>query len=339
MGDAFFQLSERDRREALAVVAAASGRPPHLLEKDIWVVWTLHVLFTAPFAPQLVFKGGTSLSKAYHVIRRLSEDIDITYDIHAIAPDLVRTSPEALPPNRSQEKRWTREIRSRLAEWVSRSALPLIDAALSSSGLPAGARADGDKIVIDYQPLATGSGYASPSVLVEFGARSTGEPHEGRPVQCDAAQHLPEVSFPEVTVRAMRPERTFWEKATAIHVFCAQGEFRSGARFSRHWHDVTRLDASGIADAAIGDRELAVAVAVARHKAMFFSEKDSHGAQIAYNKAVSGALQLVPAGAALERLGQDYRGMVDDGLLLDEAESFDLLLDRCREIQRKANAR
>lgn len=174
-------------------------------------------------------------------------------------------------------------------------------------------------------------------MLVEFGARSTGEPHEGRRVQCDAAQHLAEVTFPEVTVRAMRPERTFWEKATAIHVLCAQSEFRSGARFSRHWHDVTRLDACGFADAAIADRELAVAVA--RHKAMYFSEKDSHGAQVDYSKAVSGALQLVPAGGALERLGQDYQGMVDDGLLLDEPESFDLLLDRCREIQRKANAR
>jgi len=46
----------------------------HLLEKDVWVVWALNVLFSVRFAEQLVFKGGTSLSKAYHVIRRFSED-------------------------------------------------------------------------------------------------------------------------------------------------------------------------------------------------------------------------------------------------------------------------
>lgn len=76
----------------------------------------------------------------------------------------------------------------------------------------------------------------------------------------------------------MRPERTFWEKATAVHVFCQQGEFRGGERFSRHWHDLTRLDRAGIADTAIADR--ALALAVAKHKSMFFSKKDSAGALI-----------------------------------------------------------
>lgn len=160
----------------------------------------------------------------------------------------------------------------------------------------------------------------SPAVLIEFGARSTGGPFELRPVRCDAAEYLPGVAFPAVTARAMRPERTFWEKATAIHVFCAQGEFRGGERFSRHWHDVTRLDASGFADVAVADRKRATAVA--RHKAMFFAEKDAHGAPIDYDKAVSGSLQLVPEGAALERLARDYQGMVEDGLLLEEAEPF-----------------
>lgn len=336
MPDAFLRLPPEDRREALAVAAAASGRPVHLLEKDVWVVWTLDVLFNGPFAEQLVFKGGTSLSKAYQVIRRFSEDIDITYDIRAIAPDLVGDSPEPLPPSRSQEKRWTREIRSRLSDWVSRTALPLIEAALGSQRVTARPQVDGDKIVIDYEPLATGSGYVSPAVFVEFGARSTGEPFEHRPVRCDAAEYLPELVFPAVAARAMRPERTFWEKATAIHVFCAQGEFRGGERFARHWHDVTRLDASGFVDTAIADR--ALAVAVARHKAIFFAEKDSHGALIDYDKAVSGALQLVPGGAARDRLAHDYQGMVEDGLLLEEAEPFGRLMDRCREVQRKANA-
>lgn len=62
----------------------------------------------------LVFKGGTSLSKAYGAIRRFSEDIDLTYDIRGLIPDLVGDRAEALPPNRSQEKRWTREVRARL---------------------------------------------------------------------------------------------------------------------------------------------------------------------------------------------------------------------------------
>ncbi|WP_425277438.1 nucleotidyl transferase AbiEii/AbiGii toxin family protein [Sinorhizobium meliloti] len=52
-----------------------------------------------------MFKGGTSLSKAYGGIRRFSEDIDLTYDIRALAPDLVGDNDEALPKTRSAGRR------------------------------------------------------------------------------------------------------------------------------------------------------------------------------------------------------------------------------------------
>ncbi len=91
MADRFLALSKDDRREALAVAAARTGRPIHLLEKDVWVAWTLETLYSSKLGEHLVFKGGTSLSKAYGAIRRFSEDIDLTYDIRALAPDLVGT--------------------------------------------------------------------------------------------------------------------------------------------------------------------------------------------------------------------------------------------------------
>ena len=108
MADLFLKLSVDDRREALGVAAASSGRPLHLLDKDVWLVWILEVLFQAPFATHLVFKGGSSLSKAYQIISRFSEDVDLTYDIRALALDLVGEDVDPLPPNRSQEKRWTK---------------------------------------------------------------------------------------------------------------------------------------------------------------------------------------------------------------------------------------
>ena len=250
----YFALPREDQREALLVAAERSGRPLHLLEKDVWVIWALRHLFTGPHAPHLVFKGGTSLSKAYGVIKRFSEDVDLTYDIRAIAPDLIEKADSPWPTSRSQEKKWTKAIRQRLAELVSGKLAPDLAKALAEQGLPAKARTEGEQIFIDYEAFGEGTGYVRPSVLLEFGARSTGEPNELRPVACDAAPHLPDVSFPSATSQVMRPERTFWEKATAIHVFCAQGSFRGGGRYARHWHDVTRLDAAGFADSAAKDR-------------------------------------------------------------------------------------
>ena len=208
--------------------------------------------------------------------------------------------------------------------------------ALDADKLPEKVRVEDDRVFIDYTSLATGTGYVSPSVMLEFGARSTGEPSESRVIRSDAAQFLEAVTFPTATPQVMRPERTFWEKATAIHVFCAQGAFRGGDRFARHWHDLTRLDSTGFADAAIGDKELAQAVA--DHKSVFFAEKNAYGEIIDYHAAVAGELQLVPADDALEKLAADYQQMVDDGLFLDEPEPFEALLDRCRAIQAKANA-
>ena len=332
----FFQLSTAERLDALSAVADISGLPPHLLEKDIWVVWSLHQLFTGPYADHLVFKGGTCLSKAYGVIRRFSEDVDLTYDIRAIASDLVGDSEAPLPATKSQEKKWSKEIRARLSDWVATKIVPRIKQALDQNGLPATVRAEGNKVFIDYAPLVTGTGYVSPSVMLEFGARSTGEPSESRVIRCDAAEFLEAVTFPTATPEVMRPERTFWEKATAIHVFCAQGAFRGGDRFARHWHDVTRLDAAGFADAAIADSGLARAVA--DHKSVFFAEKNTHGKIINYHAAVAGGLQLVPDDDALAKLAADYQQMVDDGLLLEDAETFEALLNRCRVIQNKANA-
>lgn len=332
----FFELPTEERLDALNFVASISGRPPHLLEKDIWVVWALRQLFSGPYANNLVFKGGTSLSKAYGAIRRFSEDVDLTYDIRAIAGDLIGDAEIPLPASKSQERKWSKEIRVRLSAWVSAEIVPRIKQDIAQQGLPASVCAENDKVFINYEPLSVGTGYVAPSVMLEFGARSTGEPSEARLIRCDAATHLQTVEFPIATPQVMRAERTFWEKATAIHVFCAQGAFRGGDRFARHWHDVTRLDAAGFADAAIADRVLAEAVA--DHKSIFFAEKNMHGDVIDYHAAVLGGLQLVPDEAALAKLAADYQRMIDDGLLLDDAEPFDSLLARCRVIQQKANA-
>ena len=333
----FFQLSPAERLDALNVAASGSGRLPHLLEKDIWVVWSLQHLFAGPYAEHLVFKGGTSLSKAYGIIRRFSEDLDLTYDIRVIAGDLIGDAEPPLPASNSQEKKWTKEIRARLAAWVSSEIVPRLKLDLERQHLPATVQSEDDMVFVEYASLNTGTGYVAPVVRLEFGARSTGEPSEPRAIHCDAAEYLPTVKFPTATPKVMRAERTFWEKATAMHVFCAQGRFRGGDRFARHWHDVARLDAAGFAQAAIADKTLAKAVA--DHKSVFFTEKDTHGATIDYHAAVTGNLRLVPNDDALATLAADYQHMVDDGLFLDDAEPFDVLLDRCRAIQNKANTK
>lgn len=334
MSEKFMRLSARDRSETLGVAASASGRPVHLLEKDVWVVWALETLFTSKFADKLVFKGGTSLSKAYKVIDRFSEDVDLTYDIRALIPDLVGDSEDAIPVSRGEERRWTKQVRELLPQWVAEEIQPILNARLAAENLAARISVEGEKLYLEYDALAAGTGYVGPSVMLEFGARSTGEPNSRRDVTCDAAAYLPGVEFPTARPRVMRAERTFWEKATAIHVFCAQGRLR-GERFARHWYDIVKLDQAGYADLALKDRALAKAVAI--HKSMFFAEKDSLNRPIDYVAAISGQLKLVPATESLKVLSTDYEKMLTDGLLFESVEAFDELMGRSADIERRAN--
>lgn len=75
------RLAEAQRRELFAEAAARLGTTPAVVEKDFWVTWVLDRLFSDPaLARVLMFKGGTSLSKAYGLIERFSEDIDLVLD-------------------------------------------------------------------------------------------------------------------------------------------------------------------------------------------------------------------------------------------------------------------
>lgn len=336
MPERFFELSHKDQREALEYVRADTGRPTHLLEKDIWVVWALRALFDAPIGADLTFKGGTSLSKVYKVIDRFSEDIDLTYDIRKLIPDLTGESGE-LPRSRSQAGKWTKAVRHRLPNWIMTHIQPAIEAALAKEGLQArleqGGK-DNDKLMLHYPALTKGTGYIAPVVTLEFGGRATGEPHEIHPVGCDIAEHLGEIDFPTASPQVMSLARTFWEKATAAHVFCAQGRLR-GERYARHWHDLAAISRSKHYVAAVSNH--AVASAVAQHKSHFFIEKDLDGKVIDYVAATTGKLKIVPDGDAKVALAKDYEAMLADEVMVGEALPFDALLEACTTIEKKIN--
>ncbi|HEX5262611.1 MAG TPA: nucleotidyl transferase AbiEii/AbiGii toxin family protein [Phenylobacterium sp.] len=329
MPEAFLALSDADKREALGVAATASGRPAHVLEKDVWVVWTLSALFESRQAEHLVFKGGTSLSKAYGVIDRFSEDIDITYDVRALIGDLAGTGEAPVPDNNSQLKKWRKAIDHELPAWVGGTLTPYLDARLQAQGLKAGLEPEADKLWIRHAPISEGWGYMKPDVMVEFGGRSTGLPVDEIAIVCDAAAFLEGLDFPTAKPRVMRVDRTFWEKATAVHVFCRLGQL-NGERLARHWYDLMRLDDAGHAATALANRELARQVA--ENKQAFFGVKD-----IDYVAAVEGGLKLVPDGELMDRLKADYQAMVVGGLLADDAPAFEVLIERCRALEAQAN--
>lgn len=336
MADAWFTLSGQDQAEALEVAAAQTGRPPHLLEKDVWVVWALSAIYESTLAEKLTFKGGTSLSKAFQIIDRFSEDIDLTYDIRELVPELLHDG-NPIPASASQAKRITQQVRKRLPQWIEGEVVPILLSALQRDGLQAKLSLGGDdneKLILTYEPVKLGTGYATSTIQLEFGGRATGEPHQRRAVLCDMAPAIKEVVFPTARPLVMAAERTFWEKATAAHVYCRQGRLRAD-RYSRHWYDLAAMAKTGHAHTAIDDPELAHSVAT--HKSVFFAEKDAKKHLIDYQAAVATEIQIVPEGGALQALEKDYAAMLDDGLLSSHQPSFAGIMAACTELQNRIN--
>lgn len=227
-------------------------------------------------------------------------------------------------------------MRHRLPDWITQNVQPVIQVALTHEHLDARLEIGGqenDKLLLHYPALTQGTGYVAPVVTLEFGARATGEPHQVFQVTCDIAAQLVNVSFPTASPLVMSVARTFWEKATAAHVFCAQGRIRS-ERYAPHWHDLAAIARSLFA-AVVADR--AVATAVARHKSYFFSEKDAVGQVIDYMPATIGHLRIVPEDEAKTALAKDYAAMLADEVMVGNAVSFDDLLEACVALEAEVN--
>jgi len=129
--------------------------------------------------------------------------------------------------------------------------------------------------------------------------------------------------------------RTFWEKATAAHVYCMQEHLKS-ERFARHWHDLVSIANNPEFASVVSQRD--IASNVAEHKSLFFREKAADSSVVSYHQAVAGNLLLVPTGRARSNLEEDYLSMIAGGMFESTPPSFTELMSACAELQERLNA-
>ena len=108
MSEPFLKLPPDVRRDILKNAAAKLEPEAIILEKDVWLCWTLQTLFSMPNAHPMAFKGGTSLSKVYGAINRFSEDVDITLDYRAFDDDF---DPFTEGASRTATKKFSERLR------------------------------------------------------------------------------------------------------------------------------------------------------------------------------------------------------------------------------------
>ena len=338
MPDAFLALDAREQADILSTVAARTGRQAPILEKDVWICWALQTLFAIPQHHPMAFKGGTSLSKVYRAIDRFSEDIDITLDYSAFDDDF-----DPFDPGVSKRRigKFSDRLKTYVNDYIGDVVLPALDAAaqhLETAARPrCNFRDDGETVEIAY-PSTLGASTVAPippyldsRVLLEFGGRNVIDPHERHEIAPDIARDVPTLHYPTATVTVLSPARTFWEKATLVHVECYRRRLANRPeKLARHWFDLARLAAHSIGRSALSDR--ALLEDVVRLKKVFFNAGYAN-----YDKCLTGELRLVPDDDQLPGLADDYDTMRAAGYLGNNAPDFDFVIDQLRNVEARAN--
>lgn len=339
--DTVARLPASERGELFRETSARKGiAAPGIVEKDFWVCWTLRHLFALPDEmPAMLFKGGTSLSKAFGVIERFSEDIDLSLNRHDLGFEGER-DPQNASSNKAAE-RLLKELREECVRYLRETLVPALEGAFSGIiGEPDNWALEADTqddqtINFTFPPsLATteyGSfSYISPIVRLEFGARSDHWPSGARKVTPYAAEEFPAVfTEPSCHVTTLAAERTFWEKATILHAEYHRPEIRpSTERLSRHYYDLAMLARSPIREAAL--QQLELLDAVARHKERFFRV-----AWAKYPEARPGTLRLSPHNELEKALRSDYAKMEE--MIFHDTPGFDAIIDDLARLERSVN--
>ena len=130
------KLPADDRRELFHNTAAKIGLHDAIVEKDFWVCLTLDYLFhRSPWKKAVTFKGGTSLSKGYHLISRFSEDIDLILDWRVLGYGI--SEPWEKRSNTKQEA-FNKEANRKAKVFLAETFCPQVREGLSAElGLPA----------------------------------------------------------------------------------------------------------------------------------------------------------------------------------------------------------
>jgi hypothetical protein len=254
----WLHLSEEAKRLSLAEASTATGLAEQAIEKDWWVTLALKACFETEYKDNLVFKGGTSLSKAWGLIERFSEDIDLVMNR------------EVLGFSGELKNNQIKKLREKTAEFMATKFRDALDTALQTLGassdsyklgIQPGGVADRDPQVLElyYPSVLESDGYLKEKVVIEIGARSLLEPAEMRQVQSIIGATFKGAPFAgePFSISTVNPKRTFLEKVFLLHEeFLKVPEKRKHDRLSRHLYDVEKLMDTQFGIAALQDVEL-----------------------------------------------------------------------------------
>ena len=324
----FYTIDKAEKIAIFNAIAAEKGMTPFAVEKDWWVSRTLNIIFQMDIAKYLVFKGGTSLSKAWKLINRFSEDIDLAIDkefFEGYKGEISKTQ--------------IGKLRKVAGVYTTGTFFKELQAAFSTKGftelefkiIDTGESDQDPRIIEIYYPnvITQPTEYVLPRVQIEISCRSLREPFTVQTFGSLVDEFYAERDFAEplFTVPTVNPERTFLEKVFLLHEeFHRPTDKMRVDRLSRHLYDIYHLTKAGIAAKAINDKELYETIVSHRYKFSRVGEVD-------YNLHHPNTLNPIPPKEVIANWEADYAKMKEDMIYEENKPSFEDLISNLNDLR------
>lgn len=326
----FYKIPEKNKLAIFKEVADKAKLTPFAVEKDWWVVQTLAIIFEMEIGKHLVFKGGTSLSKAWDLIERFSEDIDLAVDRSFLGFDGELTRKKEITRLRKESNRYITE------EFFPELSTRFIEKGLTDVKLELVDAKDSDQdpriIEIYYPNVIPSPGYIQPRVQVEIGCRSLKEPFSECTFNSLIDQAYPNAPFAKkpINIPTVNPERTLLEKVFLLHEeFSRPLEKIRVERLSRHLYDVYQLSQTEFAEKAISDKDLYETIVNHRYRFAKLGGVD-------YNLHQAQTINIIPIPEVIDLWEKDYKVMQEQ-MIHGTSPSFKELIKHLKNFNRKIN--
>lgn len=325
------KVNERDRKALFHNTAAKMGMTDAIVEKDFWVCYMLDYLFhRCAWKDKIAFKGGTSLSKAYGLIERFSEDIVLILDWRVLGYGMGE--PWEQRSNTKQDA-FNKEANARAEAFLRDTFLPAIVSDLTAElGENVHCYIDGDDL--QTVKIIYPNSFSDTSILqeirLEIGALAAWTPVQYATITSYAAEQYARLfEQPSTEVLTVLPERTFLEKVTILH----REAFRPGdhpfpLRYSRHYYDLYKMTHTPVKDNDLQDNDLL-------ERVVKFKDKFYRCPWARYDLAKRGTLKLLPPEYNVGKLRSDYEHM--QNMLFGEKPSFEEIMNDVANLEKEIN--
>ena len=296
---------ENERKVLFLNTAEKLRMHPAIVEKDFWVCFMLDHLFNkSEFSKLFVFKGGTSLSKAYHSIERFSEDIDLILDWRVL--DYGEKEPY-LNRSKTQQDKFNKAMNSQAACFYKEKLVPVLKNEICKylvNDFDVCVDAEDEMVVNFIYPNIFAESYIRPEIRLEIGPIAEWTPSTEKAIKPFVAECYPDIFTSEIAnILTVEAYRTFWEKATILHKIANMSEEKAlPSRYARHYYDLYCLANTPIKNQAFINKDML-------EKDVIFKEKFYYSKGAGYDTATLSEIRLVPDDYRIAEINNDYEKM------------------------------